>query len=264
MRHGALEQGQTRIQAHWAASSVEHQLCAGSQPTIPCLHPQGVAEFCGVGRPWASPYPRRQFSHLLPALDSCSGCLGGGWSLDTTVEDGRGGEGACAQTSASGDGGLCALSAVRRAHRLVSSGLWARLGSRAHVCPGPCQHVCAQAYVMGARPSRGLQLTQAPACLPAWVKSSPVFSSLRSFASRGSWCLQIALQGCLDWVLVGDAAGSSGLVGGPQLSLTPHPLVLLTAPCQNLTTGRSEKTKLDCRVALGLRCAPPPTIPARE
>lgn len=165
----------------------------------PMSPPEGVAEFYGMGRPWDSPSPRRQFAHLLPALDSCSRCLGGGGGSLVTWWRTGGATRVCAPRQVPWDGGHCALSAVRTAHKLVSSGLWARLRSHTHVCPGPYLHVCAQACEMGARPSHGLQLTQAPACLPAWVKSSPVFSSLRSFASRGSRCLQIMLQGCLDW-----------------------------------------------------------------
>lgn len=49
---------------------------------------------------------------------------------------------------------------------------------------------------------------------------------------------------------MGGAAGLSGPVGGPWLSWTPHLLTLLTSLCQNLTTGRNEKNKLDHRVVL--------------
>lgn len=104
--------------------------------------------------------------------------------------------------------------------------------------PGTCTHVqllicmCAQACVTGAGPSCDHRLTHTPACPPAWVKSSPVFSSLRSFASGGSWGLRIPLPGCLDWALVGDAVRLPGIVvgwggvGGPGSSGPPslHPL----------------------------------------
>lgn len=112
--------------------------------------------------------------------------------------------------------------------------------------PGTCTHVqvlicmCAQACVTGAGPSCDHWLTHAPACPPAWVKSSPVFSSLRSFASGGSWGLRIPLPGCPGWALVGDAAGLPGLVrvGGCPGSSGRHPFVPSPALCQTLITAR--------------------------
>lgn len=58
--------------------------------------------------------------------------------------------------------------------------------------------MCAQACVTGAGPPCDHWLTHAPDCLPARLPTRPgeviaIFSSLRSFASGGSWDLGILL-----------------------------------------------------------------------
>lgn len=65
------------------------------------------------------------------------------------------------------------LGAVGGACELTCLGRGAGMGVRAHVCPGPFLHVCAQACVTGAGPPCDHRLTHASASLPTGVKSSP-------------------------------------------------------------------------------------------